>query len=123
MQNGRAFTAYTYAGELSTAAWGFNDAGVSFTLNAVYAKEVKLPGVGRNFVSRSILDAPSFEEAIKRITVPDQATGHNINVIGLDTKSIVTIETGALAELSGGLRGQPSCDVSCNACSPCPSPT
>ena len=91
---------------------------MSFTLNAVYAKEVKLPGVGRNFVSRSILDAPSFEEAIKRITVPNQATGHNINVIGLDTKSIATIETGALselAELSSSLRGQPSCNGSCNA--------
>lgn len=95
LQNGRSWTAYTYAGELSSAAWGFNDAGVSFTLNAVYARRVQVPGIARNFVSRSILDAASLEDAVARITVPNQATGHNINVIGLDGRKIVTIETGA----------------------------
>lgn len=91
--NGRSWTAFTYAGELSTAAWGFNDAGVSFTLNAVYANEVNTHGVGRTFVSRSILDAPNLQAAVERVQEPNQATGHNINLIGLDEKAIVTIET------------------------------
>lgn len=94
LQNGRSWTAFTYAGELSTAAWGFNDAGVSFTLNAVYANEVNTHGVGRTFVSRSILDAPNLQAAVERVQEPNQATGHNINLIGLDEKAIVTIETG-----------------------------
>ena len=95
LQNGRSWTAYTYAGELSSAAWGFSDAGVSFTLNAVFPKVVEVTGVGRNFVSRSILDAPSLEAAVEAITVKNQATGHNINVLGLDSMRILTIETGA----------------------------
>ena len=90
------WAAYTYAGELSTAAWGWNSYGVCFTLNAVYADNVHIHGVGRNFVSRSILDASSLDDAKKRIQVGNQATGHNINVIGLDDRKIVTIETGNL---------------------------
>ena len=74
--------------------------GISFTLNAVYAKEVRTSGLGRNFVSRSILDASSFEDAIVRITAANQATGHNINLIGLDGQHIATIETGLLVFLS-----------------------
>lgn len=96
LQHGRQWTAFTYAGELSTAAWGFNDAGVSFTLNAVYADHVHTKGVGRTFVSRSILDAPKLDEAVRRVQEPNQATGHNINLIGLDEHAIVTIETGRL---------------------------
>ena len=94
VQNGRSWTAFTYAGELSTAAWGFNDAGVSFTLNAVYANEVKTGGVGRTFVSRSLLDAPDLESAVERAQEANQATGHNLNIIGLDEHAIVTVETG-----------------------------
>jgi hypothetical protein len=95
MQNGHSWTAYTYAGELSSAAWGFTDSGVSFTLNAVYATHVSVSGVPRNFVSRSILDAASLGDAVMRVAVPNQATGHNINLIGLSEHRIVTIETGA----------------------------
>lgn len=94
VQKNKTWAAFTYAGELSTAAWGWNSQGVCFTLNAVYAKFVNTYGVGRNFVSRSILDAENLEDAVRRITIPGQATGHNINVIGLDEKQIVTIETG-----------------------------
>lgn len=92
--DGSKWAAFTYAGELSSAAWGWNNHGVCFTLNAVYANEVNINGVGRNFVSRSILDAKSLDEAIQRVSIPNQATGHNINVIGLDERKIVTIETG-----------------------------
>ncbi len=67
---------------------------MSFTLNAVYARHVAVEGVGRTFVSRSILDADSLEDAIAKVTVPNQATGHNINLVGLDEHKIVTIETG-----------------------------
>jgi len=96
MQNGHSWTAYTYAGELSSAAWGFSlESGVSFTLNAVYARHVEVAGVGRTFVSRSIMDATSLEDAVARVTVPNQATGHNINLIGLNEHRIVTIESGA----------------------------
>ena len=96
MQNGHSWTAYTYAGELSSAAWGFSvESGVSFTLNAVYARHVEVEGVGRTFVSRSILDASSLEDAVRRVTVPHQATGHNINLVGLNEHKIITIETGA----------------------------
>ncbi len=55
VQDGVEWVAYTYAGELSTAAFGFNNLGVAFTLNAVLPHEIKNPGVARNFVSRDLL--------------------------------------------------------------------
>jgi hypothetical protein len=70
------FTAYTYAGELPTAAFGWNTF-FGFTLNSLHPSTV-LSGkggrgtVGRNFVSRSVLDARSLEEAVQRGTVRAQ---------------------------------------------------
>ncbi|PNG99413.1 hypothetical protein TSOC_014809, partial [Tetrabaena socialis] len=73
--------ALTYAGELASTAFGANTAGVAFTLNALYPKEVQLPGLGRNFLSRRLLDAVSVEEAMRVLQLEGQATGRSVNLI------------------------------------------
>ena len=56
------FVAYSYAGELPTVAFGLNTHGVGFTLNFVQPTEFIKFGVGRNFISRQLLTATSFED-------------------------------------------------------------
>ena len=63
VQGNVQWTAYTYAGELPTSAFGFNSAGIGFTLNAVFPSAIVTPGVARNFVSRQLLAATSFRWA------------------------------------------------------------
>ncbi|KAH0710779.1 hypothetical protein KY284_012206 [Solanum tuberosum] len=66
LSNGTTFTAYTYAGELPSCAFGFNNHGVAFTLNSVPPCEEEIVGgaIGRNFVSRDLLEATSIEDAL-----------------------------------------------------------
>ena len=75
---------------------GSTDAGVSFTLNAVLCKTGWMWGAWAGRSSpRSILDAPNLKGAsAEGCRQPGQATGHNINLVGLDERAIVTIETG-----------------------------
>eukprot|EP00656_Telonema_subtile_P023952 TRINITY_DN2563_c0_g1_i2.p1 TRINITY_DN2563_c0_g1~~TRINITY_DN2563_c0_g1_i2.p1 ORF type:complete len:358 (-),score=60.30 TRINITY_DN2563_c0_g1_i2:56-1129(-) len=91
---GTEFTAYTYAGELPSTAFGWNSHGVGFTLNAMHPNTTVLTGIGRNFVARSILDAKTIEEAVELATIPNQATGHNYQLFVADTEpKVFSIET------------------------------
>jgi hypothetical protein len=91
------FSAYTYAGEVPTAAFGWNGA-LGFTLNSLHPDTVlhddsagggaPAPTVGRNFVSRSLLDATSLEDAVARATVGGRATGHNYQIFTPATQAV-----------------------------------
>ncbi len=50
-------------------------AGVAFTLDALYPSRPLLPGLGRNFLSRSMLDAASVQAALDLLQLPDQVGG------------------------------------------------
>lgn len=56
LSNGLSFTAFTYAGELPSCAFG---------LNAVppVPDEILAGGIGRNFVSRDLLESTDLEDA------------------------------------------------------------
>ncbi|KAK9862797.1 hypothetical protein WJX84_005916 [Apatococcus fuscideae] len=108
---GRQWTAFTYAGELSSTAFGFNDAGVAFTLNALFPTNVTVPGIGRNFVSRDLLQAAgvlpahgvvkppdwasSYEDGLRRITTARHSAGHNYNLLALPAASLVQYRSGS----------------------------
>ncbi|KAK9698502.1 hypothetical protein RND81_08G109300 [Saponaria officinalis] len=66
-EDGLSYTAYTYAGELPTCAFGFNTYEVAFTLNSVapLEEEIVAGAIGRNFVSRDLLEATSISDAIE----------------------------------------------------------
>ncbi|KNA16067.1 hypothetical protein SOVF_092540 [Spinacia oleracea] len=93
--NGHSFTAYTYAGELPSCAFGYNSHGLAFTLNSVPPSEDEIVagGIGRNFISRDLLEAINIDDALKKIQSSEMSVGHSYNLIDIPTRKILNIET------------------------------
>ncbi|KAL3844524.1 hypothetical protein ACJIZ3_001927 [Penstemon smallii] len=95
LANGICFTAYTYAGELPSCAFGFNSHGLAFTLNSVPPSEHEIAAgaIGRNFISRDLLEAQNIDDALARIQSSEISIGHSYNLIDLKTRRILNVET------------------------------
>ncbi|XP_074563896.1 uncharacterized protein LOC141820468 [Curcuma longa] len=95
LPDGLSFVAYSYAGELPSCAFGFNSNGIAFTLNSVPPKseEITRGGIGRNFISRDLLEANNLEDALNRVCSSNIATGHCYNLVDLRTRRILNVET------------------------------
>ncbi|XP_016189434.1 uncharacterized protein LOC107630730 isoform X1 [Arachis ipaensis] len=95
LPDGMFFVGYTYAGELPSCAFGFNSHGLAFTLDSVppAEDEVVAGGIGRNFISRDILEATCIEDAISRIRSSEISVGHCYNLIETSTRRILNVET------------------------------
>ncbi|KAG9447308.1 hypothetical protein H6P81_013436 [Aristolochia fimbriata] len=95
LSNGLSFTAYTYAGELPSCAFGFNNNGLAFTLDSVppSTEEIIPGGIGRNFVSRDLLNATGLDDAISRIRSSNVSVGHSYNLIDVPKRKIINVET------------------------------
>ena len=85
------FTALCYPGFLAGNASGFNEFGILHSINHVAPRPVKV-GVGRHFIARSLLEARSLAEALRRVTIPDRAAGFNYNIGSLAERRIVSVE-------------------------------
>ncbi|CAI0444644.1 unnamed protein product [Linum tenue] len=95
LQNGLVFVGYTYAGELPSCAFGFNTHGLAFTLNSVPPSEheIMAGGIGRNFVSRDLLEATSMADALRIIHSCEVSVGHCYNLIYMPDRKILNVET------------------------------
>ncbi|XP_020962084.1 uncharacterized protein LOC107641474 [Arachis ipaensis] len=95
LPDGMFFVGYTYAGELPSCAFGFNSHGLAFTLDSVppAEDEIVAGGIGRNFISRDILEATCIEDAISRIRSSEISVGHCYNLIETSTRRILNVET------------------------------
>ncbi|XP_024032765.1 uncharacterized protein LOC21410717, partial [Morus notabilis] len=95
LSNGVSYIAYTYAGELPSCAFGFNSHGLAFTLNSVPPSEDEIVAgaIGRNFISRDLLEATSIEDALCKIRSSEVSVGHSYNLIETRTRRIVNVET------------------------------
>ncbi|CAO2205122.1 unnamed protein product [Urochloa humidicola] len=95
LPDGLSFTAYTYAGELPSCAFGFNSNGVAFTLDSVppVNDEIAAGAIARNFVSRDLLEAKNLEDAMHRICSPSVSVGHSYNLMDVRGRRIVNVET------------------------------
>ncbi|OIT38595.1 hypothetical protein A4A49_36635 [Nicotiana attenuata] len=102
LSSGTSFTAYTYAGELPSCAFGFNSHGVAFTLNSVppCEEEIVAGAIGRNFVSRDLLEANSIEDALARIYSSAASVGHSYNLIDTRARRILNVETASRNRIS-----------------------
>lgn len=100
--NGHSFTAYTYAGELPSCAFGFNSHGLAFTLNSVPPREDEIVagGIGRNFISRDLLEATNIDDALKKILSSEVSVGHSYNLIDIPTRKILNVETASRKRFS-----------------------
>jgi hypothetical protein len=86
------FTAAIYPGTLAGNAFGFNSQGVCFCVNQLRPKAIR-EGIGREFVTRSLLDAVSVEDAVRRVTVADRAYGHNYAIGSFADRRLLVVET------------------------------
>jgi hypothetical protein len=86
-----AFTALCYPGYLPGRAFGFNGRGICFSANSVGPKEV-VAGLGRHFITRSLFEADSLEEAIELATVSGRASGLNLTIGSIKELRIVDLE-------------------------------
>ncbi|ONK75829.1 uncharacterized protein A4U43_C03F21000 [Asparagus officinalis] len=95
LPTGLSFTAYTYAGELPSCAFGFNSHGVAFTLNAVPPSndEILEGGIGRNFISRDLLEATNISDALNRLQSSNASVGHSYNLVDMQGRKIFNVET------------------------------
>ena len=86
-----AFTALCYPGFLPGNALGFNASGLVHTVDAVSPRDVRM-GLGRHFLARSLLDADSLSDAIRRITVPKRAAGFTYNIGTVSERRVICAE-------------------------------
>ena len=85
------FSAFCYPGFLPGNAFGFNEFGILHSINHVAPQPVKI-GLARHFIARSLLEAASLEEAVRRVTIPDRAAGFNYNIGSLAERRILSVE-------------------------------
>ncbi|KAK3005228.1 hypothetical protein RJ639_016989 [Escallonia herrerae] len=116
LHTGLSFTAYTYAGELPSCAFGFNSHGLAFTLNSAppTEDEIVAGGIGRNFISRDLLEATSIDDAlaamedsntvallhVKRIHSSEVSVGHSYNLVDVKKRRILNVETASRNRVS-----------------------
>uniref|UniRef100_A0A6M2F9E6 Peptidase C45 hydrolase domain-containing protein n=1 Tax=Populus davidiana TaxID=266767 RepID=A0A6M2F9E6_9ROSI len=102
LPNGLSFVGYTYAGELPSCAFGFNSNGLAFTLNSVPPSEAEIVagGIGRNFISRDLLEATSIGDALSKIQSSEVSVGHSYNLIDVGTRRILNVETASRNRVS-----------------------
>jgi predicted choloylglycine hydrolase len=90
-QDHPSFTAFSYPGFLCGNAFGFNNEGICFCINDVSPANVRI-GIGRHFLARSLFEARSIDDAVKRITPDDRASGFNFTIGSVKENRIVNVE-------------------------------
>jgi predicted choloylglycine hydrolase len=86
-----AFTALSYPGFLCGNAFGFNAEGVCFSVDNVRPRHLKV-GLVRHFIARSLLEAESLDDAIRRVTVPARASGFSYTIGSIPERRVVQVE-------------------------------
>ncbi len=86
------FTSFVYPGDLPTDAFFWNAHGVVGSMNGLYPTVSLFGGLGRNFISRDLCESTSLDDAIKRATRGNQATGHSFNLASRHERCLVNVE-------------------------------
>jgi len=87
-----AFTAFSYPGFLCGNAFGFNNAGICFSVDNVRPRHIEI-GIGRHFIARSLLAATSLDDAIARATAAGRAGGFSYTIGSTEERRVVVVET------------------------------
>jgi hypothetical protein len=88
------FYAYVYSGDLPSGGFGWNEHRLGFSLNYVHPTVGVYPGLGRGFVSRSMLDATSLDKLVAAASVDGQCGGHNYQLVDFAQRRIINLEVG-----------------------------
>lgn len=101
---GPPFSALTYPGFLCGNAFGMNVHGVCFSIDNVQPKAARV-GVGRHLIARSLLEARSLDDAIRRVTVPGRASGFSYTVGSMVERRVIVVEVAPEAHHVREVRG------------------
>jgi hypothetical protein len=91
IDNRPTFSALCYPGFLFGNALGFNEFGILHSINNVAPRPVNV-GLARHFIARSLLEARSLEDAVRRVAIPDRAAGFNYNIGSHAERRIISVE-------------------------------
>eukprot|EP01060_Flectonema_neradi_P034591 TRINITY_DN6117_c2_g1_i1.p1 TRINITY_DN6117_c2_g1~~TRINITY_DN6117_c2_g1_i1.p1 ORF type:complete len:370 (+),score=68.08 TRINITY_DN6117_c2_g1_i1:120-1229(+) len=91
--SGKNFMAYTYFGDLPSGAFGFTPGNVAFTLNRVSPATGSKTGYGRGFISRDLLTAKSWDDAMSILRTP-MIGGHNYQLLNMKNGDVAVVEVG-----------------------------
>lgn len=89
---GFSWNAFAYPGELAGSAFGWNSAGIFYTVNYLATDKVNLKGTPRYFVARGLLEKQSLAEAIRYLRSADEASGFHYFIGDANTGKIVSVE-------------------------------
>ncbi len=103
-ESGREFLCASYPGILPGNAPWANDAGIIMTTNFIYSKKVKL-GVGRYFLDRLAMEAPSLKEALKICRHPERAYAFHHVIISVPEGRAVSLEVTADRDVVSEITG------------------
>ena len=79
-----SFLAYVYMGDLATGAFGLNSK-IAFSVNYL-GPEKAVVGAARNFASRALLAATTWDQALEAAAPPNFSAGHNYQIMDLQNK-------------------------------------
>jgi len=85
-------SAFVYPGDLPTDAFFWNNRGVIGSMNGLYPVTSLYGGLGRNFISRHLVGSQDLDDAVKRCTQPNQATGHSYNLASTKEQRLLNVE-------------------------------
>ncbi|MBS1249649.1 MAG: hypothetical protein MAG431_01229 [Chloroflexi bacterium] len=105
IEDGIPFTALAYPGFLCGNAFGFNAAGVCYSIDNVRPRTAEV-GLGRHFVARSLLDAESLDDAIDRVTSPGQALGFSYTIGSVRERRVMHVEVASETNFVHEIQGR-----------------
>ena len=91
VDNSPEFTACCYPGFLPGNAFGFNSHGVCYSVDNIRPRDIRI-GIGRHFLARSLLDAETIDDAIKRVTPDGRASAFSYTIGSVVERRIVQAE-------------------------------
>lgn len=92
VNDGFSRSAFAYPGELAGNAFGWNSAGMFYTVNYLATSKVNLNGIPRYFVARGLLEKKSLAEAVRYLRGMDEASGFHYFIGDANTGKIVSVE-------------------------------
>lgn len=98
------FSAFTYAGFVCGNAFGFDTDGICFSVDNVRPRNIRV-GLGRHFIARSLLEASSLDDAIRRVTVDGRASGFTYTIGSIPERRVVQVEVAPDAHHVREIRG------------------
>lgn len=87
-----SYSAFSYPAELCGNAFGWNSAGLFYSVNYLATNKINLKGTPRYFIARQLVEKKTIAEAVKFLKSADDASGFHYLIGETKTGKAVSIE-------------------------------